>query len=183
MSKVKIKNLLIITVLSVILNLCFNTSVYATTMDDVISQGESFLAARNTDEVIDEQALADTSETIYNILFTIAVVLAIAIGMIIGIQFIMGSVEEQAKVKETLVPYVIGVFVVFAAFTIWKIAIELGNDFSPTPAATGGGTSTSTTYTKDAAGNLYCDSCSDILSTIEQRRAHCSNCNKDIKGI
>ena len=207
-------------------------------MGNVISQGEDFLSSRNNTSPINEVSLKETSDYVYNILFTIAVVLAIAIGMIIGIQFVMGSVEEQAKVKETLVPYVIGVFVVFASFTIWKIVINVGDSVSPTPAGTGttstttpsrpstisncpycgtsltsgqaedlsrygsttcrksscaktitstssggGSTPASVTYTKDATGNLYCGGCGDILSTVEQRRGQCSQCNSYITGI
>ena len=99
--------------------------IYA--MDDIIGAGDNFIGKAN-ETVIDETELSTTSNYIYNILFTIAVVLAIAIGMVIGIQFIMGSVDDKAKIKETLVPYIIGVFIVFASFTIWKIVITIGND-------------------------------------------------------
>ena len=102
-------------------------------MDNIIGGGDSFLAAAGNTSVIDEQELSKTSNDIYNILFTIAVVLAFAIGMVIGIQFIIGGVAEQAKIKETLVPYVIGVFIVLAALTIWKIAVNIGNDVAPVP--------------------------------------------------
>ena len=60
--------------------------------------------------------------------------------MVIGIQFIVASVDEKAKIKETLVPYIVGVFIIFSAFTVWKIAIGIGNKVSPTPEATGGST-------------------------------------------
>lgn len=100
-------------------------AIYA--MDDVISQGDSFINAGKGQEKIDTDALKTTSDDIYNILFTIAIVLAVAVGMVIGIQFMIGGAAEQAKVKETLIPYVIGVFVVFASFTIWKIAVNIGN--------------------------------------------------------
>ena len=110
--------------------ICIPNITYA--MDDVISHGDSFIGAADTDLPINTNALHTTSNDIYNILFTIAVVLAVAVGMMIGIQFMIGSVEEQAKVKETLVPYIIGVFVVFASFTIWKIAVNIGNDVAPT---------------------------------------------------
>ncbi len=107
-----------------------NNSVYA--IDEVISQGDNFLSTANSNP-IDNGALEETSDYIFNILFTIAIVLAVAIGMVIGIQFIMGSVDEKAKIKETLIPYVVGVFVVFASLTIWKIAITIGETVSPTP--------------------------------------------------
>ena len=105
--------------------LCLPNMIYA--MDDIIGAGGNFIGKAN-ETVIDETELSTTSNYIYNILFTIAVVLAIAIGMVIGIQFIMGSVDDKAKIKETLVPYIIGVFIVFASFTIWKIVITIGND-------------------------------------------------------
>ena len=99
-------------------------------VDNIISSGKNFVnEGEGQDNPIDEEALRDTSSYIYNVLFTIAVVLAFVIGMIIGIQFIMGSVDEKAKIKETLVPYVIGVFIIFSAFGIWKIVMSIGNSF------------------------------------------------------
>lgn len=133
-------------ILLIIINIMLIPKVtYA--MDDVISQGDSFINAGKGQEKIDTDALKATSNDIYNILFTIAVVLAVAVGMVIGIQFMLGGAEEQAKVKETLIPYVIGVFVVFASFTIWKIAVNIGNDVTSVSSGesdTTGGSSTST---------------------------------------
>lgn len=132
----KIKILIIITILVFGIIGGYNKT-FASEIDDYIRQGDDFIAARREESVINEEALADTSSTIYNILFSIALVLAFAVGMIIGIQFIVASVDEKAKIKETLVPYVIGVFVIFSAFTIWKITIKIGNDVVPTPEAKG----------------------------------------------
>lgn len=99
-------------------------------VDNIISSGKNFVnEGEGQDNPIDEKALKNTSSYIYNVLFTIAVVLAFVIGMIIGIQFIIGSVDEKAKIKETLVPYVIGVFIIFSAFGIWKIVMSIGNSF------------------------------------------------------
>lgn len=33
---------------------------------------------------------------------------------------------EKAKVQEALIPYAVGVFVLFAAFGIWKLIINTG---------------------------------------------------------
>ena len=51
--------------------------------------------------------------------------MAVIIGMVIGIQFMTASVEEKAKIKESLVPYVVGCVVVFGAFGIWKLAVTV----------------------------------------------------------
>ena len=92
-------------------------------IDKVMSSGKSFLDSADRDTPLDEAKLQETSSYIYNILFIAAIVIAFAIGIIIGIQFII------AKVKETLVPYVVGVVVVFGAFGIWKFAMSIGNSF------------------------------------------------------
>lgn len=136
-----LKKTVIIFLIICIVTMCLPNIIFAKDMGEIISSGEEFLKARNKN-VIDKGALQTTSNYIYNILFTIAVVLAVAVGMIIGIQFIMGSVDEKAKIKETLVPYVVGVFIVFSAFTIWKLVIEFGNDVTEytgysTPPTTG----------------------------------------------
>ena len=127
----------IINIMIIIMIIIAYTSNIAYAIDNVVSDAESFISSREGGKgPINEKNLIETSNYLYNILFTIAVVIAFAIGLVIGIQFIMGSAEEQAKVKETLIPYIIGVFVVFASFTIWKIVITIGNDVSPTPEST-----------------------------------------------
>lgn len=137
-----LKKFIIIILMAFIVVTFIPNMIYA--MDNIIGSGDNFIKAANG-TVIDENAMHGTSNYIFNILFAIAVVLAVAIGMVIGIQFMMGSADEKAKIKETLVPYVVGVFIVFSAFTIWKIAINIGNDITqfPESSATGGGGSTS----------------------------------------
>lgn len=44
----------------------------------------------------------------------------------LGVQFMIGGAEGQAKVKEMLVPFVVGCIVVFGGFAFWKIALEVG---------------------------------------------------------
>lgn len=126
------KSILRITTVLILLLMIFTYLPHnAYAMDGLMSSADSFIQigeqenAKN--QAIDEGALKSTSDYIYNILFTIAIVLSVAIGMIIGIQFMVGSADEKAKVKETLVPYVVGVFVVFASFTIWKIVVTIGS--------------------------------------------------------
>lgn len=67
------------------------------------------------------------------------------VGTFIGIQFMVASAEDKAKVKEALVPYIIGCAVVFGAFTVWSIAVNIGQDIVPTPAG-GGSTNQGSNY-------------------------------------
>lgn len=54
---------------------------------------------------------------------------AIAIGMIIyiGIKYMMSGAGEKAKVKETLLPYLVGAICVGAATTIASFAMNFAN--------------------------------------------------------
>lgn len=123
----------LITFMMVIL-LCFSGESYA--MSEFVNSGDDFLSIGknkyNENKPLDEGALQITSGEIYNILFTIGAVLAIGVGLVIGIQFITGSVDEKAKIKETMIPYVIGCLVIFSAFTLWKIVVELGTSVEST---------------------------------------------------
>ena len=61
----------------------------------------------------------------FKLLMAIGIVVMILVGTIIGIQFMVASAEDKAKLKETLIPYVIGCAVIFGAFTIWSIAVNI----------------------------------------------------------
>lgn len=82
----------------------------------------------NPIEILNQKQLQKNINQIYNVIFGIGVALSVIIGSILGIKFMIGSIEEQAKIKETLVPYALGCIVVFGAFGIWKIIITLGGN-------------------------------------------------------
>lgn len=146
-----------ILIILLIIPICFPCTTYA--MSEIIDQGDNFIGQGGTD-TINKDALNTTSKYIYNVLFTIAVVIAFAVGIIIGIQFIMGSVDEKAKIKETLVPYIIGVCIIFGAFTIWKIVVTIGEQVSPSP----------TISTQQVDETLYCPICNGQLTQEEISR-------------
>ena len=69
--------------------------------------------------------IKDTSNLIYNTLFGVGIIVALIWGLIIGIKFVTGSIEEKAQIKEKLIPYVIGCVIIFGAFGIWKICVTI----------------------------------------------------------
>lgn len=69
--------------------------------------------------------MADFSNSIYNILFSVGVVIAVIVGMILGIKLMLAPVGERAEAKKMLVPYVVGCAVVFGAFGIWKLVVTI----------------------------------------------------------
>lgn len=123
------KKIIYVILLTIILSLSIDTVNYtqvyaADTVDDVIGGANDFIGAGTT-PVTNASELDATSKFIYNLLLAIAIIVAVVVGMVIGIQFMMAGVEEKAKIKEQLMPYVVGCVVVFGAFGIWRLAITI----------------------------------------------------------
>lgn len=117
------KVLFILFVISSLL-LIYSSKTYAT---DSIMQGADDFLGKGTVDILDETAIKNTSDIIFNVFSIVGTVIVVVIGAILGIQFIMGSTEEKAKVKETLIPYIIGSVVIFGAVGIWSLAINVFN--------------------------------------------------------
>ena len=107
----------------------FNVVKADSGLTSVITGGDDFINAGKGDNTtsIDYGKLQNTSNEIYNLL-TCAVIVAVIISAILGIKFMLGSMEEKAQIKEALIPFVIGCIVAFGAFGIWKIFITIGNN-------------------------------------------------------
>ncbi len=126
-----LKQLLKIIFIIITIFLVFSFSTYskvnaASTLDDVLSKGEDFLNAADEDtNTIDEGDLQELSGFISGVLLSIAIGVTIISGVILGIKFVTQSIEDKAKIKESMVPWVIGILISFGAFTIWEIAVNV----------------------------------------------------------
>lgn len=116
--------IVLIVMISLSISMLCNNIYAAGTVDEVMEGANGFLKAGKDAEVNGEN-LSSASDFIYNLLLAIAIIIAVVIGMVLGIQFMMAGIEEKAKIKETLIPYVAGCIVVFGAFGIWKLGITV----------------------------------------------------------
>ena len=96
------------------------------TPDEIINEGNQFIE-QASGTTIGGDNLQEASSSLYNILLSIGIFLAVAIGMYLGVKFMVSTAEDKAKVKEALIPYIAGCVVIFSAFIIWKFAILLLN--------------------------------------------------------
>ena len=126
MQKNKIKILKILLLFCLIL-VFFKTYTYASySISDIFTDAQNFAEAGNTvDSMISVDALKDTSTFIFRLLYSIGMVVAIAVGIVLGIQFMVAGSEEKAKIKETLIAYVVGCVVLFGAYNIWRLVINI----------------------------------------------------------
>ena len=85
---------------------------------DEIAQGNDSVA---TDKVV------NLGKTIVTIMQTIGIVVAVVVLLVLGIKYMMGSAEEKAEYKKTMIPYVVGAVLIFASTTIVNIVYQLAN--------------------------------------------------------
>ena len=99
---------------------------YAYSLTDILHSGENFIDdGKSQNSVINFPQLQQSTNAMYNILFGIGVILSVLVGAMLGVKIMWGSIEQQTKAKEALMPYVIGCVVIFGAFAIWKIAVTI----------------------------------------------------------
>jgi len=112
--------------IAVLIVVMFSTSTaMAVTVDDMYNSGMNWISAGNATDNVNEGNIKNVSDTIYSILLTIGIIVAVIIAAVLGVKFMMGTVEQQANIKEQLVPFLIGCVIVFGAFTIWKLVINI----------------------------------------------------------
>lgn len=124
-------------ILITIFTFTFNSSVYAQTsldgstgtVDDIMSGADSFVNEGESNVSIDENLLGETAGFLYNMLLAFGIITAVIVGSILGIKYMIGSVEEKAEYKQTLLAYLISCVVVFGAFGIWKLVINILSSF------------------------------------------------------
>ena len=123
----KYKKLLInvMAIFIIVFNL-FIPNAYAGPLQDIMNRAEGFVNnGENGGNVINNDAIKEGSNTLYNVLLVIGIAVAFIWGIVLGIQFITGSLGEKADVKKNLIVYIIGCIIIFGAFGIWKLLLQL----------------------------------------------------------
>lgn len=124
-----LKNKKKIVMLFILIFVFFSINVYASadySIGGIFSDAQNFLdIAETPGSKINIEALKDTSSFLFNLLFSIGMVVAVVVGVVLGIQFMVASAEDKAKVKESLIAYVVGCIVLFGGYEIWNVVVRL----------------------------------------------------------
>lgn len=81
---------------------------------------------------INTTEITNMGSTIATVVRTVGIIVAVIVLMIIGIKYMMGSVEEKAEYKKTMIPYVIGVVLLAGAVTIATVVVDISNGIGET---------------------------------------------------
>ena len=129
---VKIKKILIVFIFIMMLTSFFSiANVYASlTVDDIFAKGDEFLQRgeeenKNSSAGIKEDVLKSNQKWMYNLFFGFGLTIAVGVGIVLGIQYVMGSVEKKADLKQALIGYLFACLILFGAFGIWKIVVNI----------------------------------------------------------
>ncbi|MBE5821538.1 MAG: hypothetical protein E7311_02995 [Clostridiales bacterium] len=60
----------------------------------------------------------------------VAIIVAVAILMYVGVKFMLASPAEKANLKGALVPYIVGAILVFAAVPLVNVIVGMTNNMS-----------------------------------------------------
>lgn len=125
--------LLTIAIMMMITVVFQNRSEAAFSFSDTKNEADTFIdKGRNASEdMFDRKSEQSAIDQVYYVMLGIGIVLAFVVGIVLGIQFITSGVAGKAKVKEKLIVYVLGIFIIFGGFGIWRIAINVGKDLLP----------------------------------------------------
>jgi len=102
-------------------------------LDDIIRDAETFesekggtVGGTNSQAFeINQGQLQNFSSSLFSILLIAATGVSVIVGLVIGIRYMMGSVEAKAKYKELLLPYIIGCIAVYGALGIWQLLVTI----------------------------------------------------------
>ena len=108
--KKKSRIISIMLVLFMMISLC--TSVFAKTT------GVSSPSSLTGKAVQGTTSITNIGNQLVTILTTVGVVVSVIVLIVLGIKYMMGSAEEKAEYKKTMMPYIIGAALIFAASAI-----------------------------------------------------------------
>lgn len=91
----------------------------------ILSAGKAFV---NKTSALQQSNVVKELQPVANVLLSIAVIVFLGVGLMLGITFMTKGPDEKAKVKERFIWYIISMVFVFGAITIYNIAASVYNN-------------------------------------------------------
>lgn len=78
-----------------------------------------------TSDIGNTTLITDMGGKIIGVVRTVGVLIAVVIILILGIKYMVGSAEEKADYKKSMIPYLVGAVLIFAGSTIAGIVYDM----------------------------------------------------------
>lgn len=105
----KAYKLMSIALVAIMMVCTLSTTLYATQLDP------SQIKAQPTDA---DPKIAEIGGKVLSAVTTVGIVLSVVVLAVLGVKYMMGSVEEKAEYKKSMMPYLIGAVLIFGASVI-----------------------------------------------------------------
>ena len=89
--------------------------------------GEITPRSFSTGNVSNTEGIVNLGSQIVGVVRTVGVLVAVVILLILGIKYMMGSAEEKADYKKSMIPYLVGAVLIFAASAITGIVYDMAS--------------------------------------------------------
>ena len=111
------KTVKIISALLIVIMLIASLSsiAYASTTEETLN---AMLEAQKNGSANGTNEVTTLGGRIVGIVQVVGVIIAVIILLVIGIKYMLGSAEEKAEYKKSMMPYLIGALLIFAGSTI-----------------------------------------------------------------
>lgn len=86
----------------------------------------------------DNTGLSGIIQSIVKMINIVGVGIAIIILLVLGVKYMMGSAEEKADYKKSMIPYLVGAILIFAGTSIVSVVVNLATSIGNGTDSTGG---------------------------------------------
>ncbi len=114
-------NKIIVTLLIVLTIVTISVSSFATA-GDVLQKLDG-----TTGVDVNTNNITNLGNSIIAVVRIVGVIVAVVILLVLGIKYMMGSAEEKADYKKSMIPYIIGAILIFASSTIVGVVYDMAN--------------------------------------------------------
>ena len=107
------------TILSIVLMIVMGVSiVYGYTPSNV------------TPDTTNTNGIQNLGNKVMGIIQVIGTIVSVVILIVLGIKYMMGSAEEKAEYKKTMIPYIVGAVLIFAGTSLVRVIYSLSTSVS-----------------------------------------------------
>lgn len=114
-------------IIIILINIVLLFGFYSTSFGYVLNPNR--YNPKSEDNVIDADKLKDIGNILIGYLQAIGSVVSVVVLIVLGIKYMIGSAEEKAEYKKTMMPYLIGAIMVFAITNILGIIANIVQSF------------------------------------------------------
>ena len=108
------KKAIIITLVMILTLIVISSTIFAATFNTSAINNNRDLGAA-------DDKIEDIGSRIFTAVSNVGIVLSVVIVAVIGVKYMLGSVDERAEYKKSMMPYLVGAVLIFMASTIGKI--------------------------------------------------------------